>query len=466
VRARADASGNPNPLFEARRNPFINQGWGMPASTVDTAASFARKNFFHDPNDPAAFSFGGASATGPAFSGERDNQGSLEGTPHGGVHNMVGGTPATFSQAFPTLGTFPYRVDGNVELFGEVSVEQDIPVTPTTVSIQDYGPRPSRVRIGRTATVTWNNEGNEPHAIASDDETTFASATLAPVGYMRSLRVSARDPIFWMHHANIDRLWNRWLEPAVGGSNPPATETEWMDQDFTFFKPDQSPVTMCVKDVLSVYCLGYRYDDDPETEPAPITDGAITAAATPAARPEPRLTTLGENSPVEPIALAGERVTTPVDLDSPAAEALRRIATIEATPVADAVSPRIALILEGIQDTGSPGVTYEVYVNLPPDAEPDFRDDSFVGLINLFGLTEHGDHQGTDRQSFDITLVIRSKQERGELGDEITVTFVARGLVPPEALTDVAAADIVAAPFRATPGSWVTIDRISVVGIE
>ena len=44
------------------------------------------------------------------------------------------------------------------------------------------------------------------------------------LGLMRSLFVSARDPIFWMHHANIDRIWSEWMHrhgqhylPITGG---------------------------------------------------------------------------------------------------------------------------------------------------------------------------------------------------------------------------------------------------------
>jgi hypothetical protein len=31
---------------------------------------------------------------------------------------------------------------------------------------------------------------------------------------------AAQDPIFWLHHANIDRLWERWLQLGGGRANP------------------------------------------------------------------------------------------------------------------------------------------------------------------------------------------------------------------------------------------------------
>jgi len=52
------------------------------------------------------------------------------------------------------------------------------------------------------------------------------TACASPIGQcqgalMIDLNCAALDPIFWLHHANIDRLWNDWL--ALGGTrvNPP-----------------------------------------------------------------------------------------------------------------------------------------------------------------------------------------------------------------------------------------------------
>lgn len=466
LRAPNAPDGSFNSLFEPRREPFINEGWGLRASAVDTTRAFALTNFFHEDGVPGAASFGGARTLVPAFYTKRDNMGRLEGVPHGPIHTSVGGPGGSFSHTFTTAGTLAYRVDQSQDMAGTVTVNAGAAMNRTDVRIFDEGIEFPNLEITVGTKVKWTNEGVFSHGIASDDGTTFNVPSLDPVGYMRSLFVSARDPVFWMHHANIDRLWNRWLEPAVGGSNPPATETEWMDQEFTFYRPDRSPVTMKVRDVLSVYCLGYRYDDDPETEPAPVEAPAIVSRATPTAGAEPRVSMLGENSPAEPIALGADRLTTPIALEAPADATLRRVAMSEATPVAGAVSPRVVLTLEGVRDTGAPAGIYEIYVNLPSDADPDFRGDSFVGLISLFGITAHADHGAADQQSFDITSAVRSAQERGDWAGEVTVTFVAQGLVPPEGQAGTPAADAAEAFPRAAPEPWVTIERITVATVE
>jgi tyrosinase len=65
---------------------------------------------------------------------------------------------------------------------------------------------------------------------------------------MANIRISPADPIFWLHHAQIDRLWSVWeaahpgLGPTLSGSN------SVMD-----------PWTETVTQLLSIQSLGYSY---------------------------------------------------------------------------------------------------------------------------------------------------------------------------------------------------------------
>ncbi len=46
-------------------------------------------------------------------------------------------------------------------------------------------------------------------------------------GTMSSVAYSPKDPIFWLHHANIDRLWGAWCDAGNGRSEPPPTDPYW-----------------------------------------------------------------------------------------------------------------------------------------------------------------------------------------------------------------------------------------------
>jgi polyphenol oxidase len=69
---------------------------------------------------------------------------------------------------------------------------------------------------------------------------------------MGTLRYAALDPIFFMHHANLDRIWSwyRGVQPdpkAPWGPN----KYIWGQQPYTFIDIDGSPVTVTVADIVT-----------------------------------------------------------------------------------------------------------------------------------------------------------------------------------------------------------------------
>ena len=65
---------------------------------------------------------------------------------------------------------------------------------------------------------------------------------------MARITVSPADPLFWLHHAQIDRLWSIWQtsnpgkNPSLSGAN--ATLDPWQEK---------------VSQILSITSLGYKY---------------------------------------------------------------------------------------------------------------------------------------------------------------------------------------------------------------
>src|SRR5262249_31287940 len=76
-------------------------------------------------------------------------------------------------------------------------------------------------------------------------------------GLMSDPTTAAQDPIFWLHHANIDRLWSRWNEATY--SNP--TDGRWHDEHFSFFDETGTQVRLRCGDVNdTVVHLDYTYE--------------------------------------------------------------------------------------------------------------------------------------------------------------------------------------------------------------
>ncbi|HEY2766998.1 MAG TPA: tyrosinase family protein [Solirubrobacteraceae bacterium] len=77
-------------------------------------------------------------------------------------------------------------------------------------------------------------------------------------GWMSDPDRAAQDPIFWLHHAQIDRLWARWN--SEGHANPTHDKT-WSQQSFEFFGVDRKLVSKrCIEVVDTVAGLEYDYD--------------------------------------------------------------------------------------------------------------------------------------------------------------------------------------------------------------
>jgi Common central domain of tyrosinase/Polyphenol oxidase middle domain len=80
-------------------------------------------------------------------------------------------------------------------------------------------------------------------------------------GWMANPNFSARDPIFFLHHANVDRLWKRWRSTTSG--QDPTSDTIWMNTKFTFFDENGQQVQLSGRDILdTVSELNYCYDDE------------------------------------------------------------------------------------------------------------------------------------------------------------------------------------------------------------
>lgn len=73
--------------------------------------------------------------------------------------------------------------------------------------------------------------------------------------------LSPRDPIFWLHHCNIDRLWERWLSLGGGRSNP--VDATWLNANYlnsTFYDESGNPHQLINSDVLNIVSqLNYTY---------------------------------------------------------------------------------------------------------------------------------------------------------------------------------------------------------------
>jgi hypothetical protein len=203
-----------------------------------------------------------------------------------------------------------------------------------------------------------------------------------------------------------------------------------------------------------------------------LAGSAASSAASGSAGDEPEPTVIGSTGAeggAEIIELGAEPTRVAVELAGPAdAVAAAAEASTEGAGVAGG---RIVLGLDGVQYDENPGITYEVYLNLPEGHEPDYRSDYYVGNVGFFGMTPH-DHEGHEgghghpaNLSFDVTDNVRALRAKGEwVEGQADVSFVPRGLIPPPgAEMLVADAEATAAATTPEPSGSPRIGRVKLI---
>jgi hypothetical protein len=268
---------------------------------------------------------------------------------------------------------------------------------------------------------------------------TMPQNTWLNIGLMGYVPYAARDPIFWVHHAQIDRLWEIWRR--LGGKEPsdktnPEHKT-WLETAFKFYDVDANgapkPITITVEEFLKLD-LEYGYDDlNPMPQarefvnnPAPVRSAQAERLPLAATRAENSGIRLGVKRPKE-VTLAMEANVPPHILD-------------DLTKPGNRVR-KAFLSVDGIKrgKQGPGGLYYEVYFDLPKDEAPKKSGPYYAGAITLFGI-DHGHPAGHKAEAeagtnalFDVTsILLRARSPNRTAAIVGRVTFVPRyGTNPP-----------------------------------
>ncbi len=226
---------------------------------------------------------------------------------------------------------------------------------------------------------------------------------------MGSVPWAASDPIFWMHHCNIDRLWASWN--AAGRKNP--TDSSWLNQSFVFADANGQRVVATIKDFTDISKLGYKYQalESVPACPTPVPSKGQTKHAKAAGL------TLGAEG--ASVALTAE----------PAPQASK--ASLKQRLGKVATGRRVFLVLKGLQADVQPETLYRLYLELPKAAKAATAKRHLVGTLNFFhaGHTGHGEHgpQQDKFVSFEVTALLKDLGKRGLLTDAPLLTVQPAG---------------------------------------
>ncbi|XP_024361473.1 polyphenol oxidase, chloroplastic [Physcomitrium patens] len=97
-----------------------------------------------------------------------------------------------------------------------------------------------------------------------------------PYDDMGNLNVAALDPLFYAHHANIDRLWEVWK--GMGGRHKDISDPDYLKSQFVFYDENKRLVSVSVGQVLNAGNLRYGYQKVPNPWMNPKAGGMSTAS--------------------------------------------------------------------------------------------------------------------------------------------------------------------------------------------
>jgi tyrosinase len=260
-------------------------------------------------------------------------------------------------------------------------------------------------------------------------------------GLMSDPDTAALDPIFWLHHGNIDRLWQVWRQNPSTDIDP--TDPNWLqgpgsvgERVFAAPNPDGTTWNYTPMEVDNYGSLDYTYDDLSPALPPSTPRTRLNRLGLAAALPEVTggATNVSTGNNVELVGanqgaleIQGNETSTSVLLDQPTVQkVVKSLGIVQQTFKPD----RVFLNIENVRGTAD-ATSYDVYVGLPSGANVADHPELLAGNVTLFGVRKaslpNGEHGG---QGLTFVLDISDIVDQLQLSNRLDVDSIDVRLVP------------------------------------
>jgi tyrosinase len=262
------------------------------------------------------------------------------------------------------------------------------------------------------------------------------------LGWMTDPDTAALDPIFWMHHANIDRLWAVWNRMSASHSDPTVPvnvggrKITWATSiKFNFYDATGKPVSMTPSQVTDTKVpFNYDYDDTSNPLPKAKPAKAVLAAAMTKSMAPQRPEMVGASG--KKLTLTGSPQSAAISIQPPTGPAKAKTAKagkaqglrVTAQPAPEG---KTYLHIENVVSKKA-HTTYEVYVNLPENPDAGAYEEHYAGSMHLFGVVRASTRSARSAGnglsfSMDITGLVESLKQKNAWDEKrVRVAFLPR----------------------------------------
>jgi tyrosinase len=314
---------------------------------------------------------------------------------------------------------------------------------------------------------TFGRLESQPHNAVHDLVGGFENNDQDLPGAMTVPESAGLDPIFWLHHSNIDRLWESWNKASPSHLDP--TDPNWLngppsvgEREFAMPKPDGNKWVYTPDEMKDPATLGYEYDNltpgrlPRRHHPRPPHPAIVGMADQLAEADQPAAGQPAEGAPSVPgdtnvelvgastqaVSISGSDVRSDVRLDS----GMRRKVAASLSPQAEGLAgpaadtppapDRVFLNLENVRGRSHGGV-FQVYVGVPDGEAPADHPELLAGSVAPFGLrrasTPNDEHAG---QGQTFVLEITDIVDHLHLSDSFDVERLPVRIVPMHPVSD------------------------------
>lgn len=248
-------------------------------------------------------------------------------------------------------------------------------VTATTADLFMGGPYRAGTDLSNSTVINAPLGGSIENGVHGSIHFWTGNPTQPLLEDMGVFTTASRDPIFYAHHSNTDRLWDVWRNKLPGGRRTDHSDADFLNAEFLFYDENANLVKVKAGDALDSAKMGVSYEKVQADAlwinyaPQPASTGNFAANAT-----EMGLEEIGSAAPNSSSASSGDEI----QLGKKLSAVVRRPSGVKPAGLDE------VLVIQGVEVNRDSFAQLVVFVNLP-DANDTTKVSGaeYVGSFNI-----------------------------------------------------------------------------------